>query len=458
MAVNMEQEYKQLQEHLKSAGETAQKIQAELRKDKEFGSIYLNRSKLDVLEKIAGFSTENGKLLDSVKPEIDKLRLQSQHKELKKKKKLAETSGAIIADLMAKMGYEVHGCDAIESYSKEQMNLKTFAVNKQMFDKLFPVSPYSVSSAKKAKEETADEAKTPTSEGYREYYLLHKEIAQCPFDSNQLVYKLVQVENKKGQSKKLNFQICQACNRMFILKKIIYKPDEYKLTQRELPIAAVSAQKTARQSLNKNNKSTRNYKVGSIVTLGTYPQTEAGTDRTPIEWLVLAREGDKALLISKYALDCMKYNTEKTDISWVTCSLRRWLNNEFYNRAFNSMEKVTIVDSKVSAEMNPEANTDTGNNTMDKVFLLGVVEIEKYFKDDASRKCAPTDYAKRNGAWTSSTHMVDGRASCWWWLCSPGYCSDFAVLVYYDGTANYYGNRVDSGSNGVRPCVWVRLF
>ena len=58
------------------------------------------------------------------------------------------------------------------------------------------------------------------------------------------------------------------------------------------------------------------YAVGRFVTFGRYPQTSAGTDTTAVEWLVLARNGQKALLTSRYALDCQRYNTTSTDVTW----------------------------------------------------------------------------------------------------------------------------------------------
>lgn len=64
------------------------------------------------------------------------------------------------------------------------------------------------------------------------------------------------------------------------------------------------------------------FAVGNYVTFGTYPQTKAGNDATPIEWLVLARDGDKALLISRYALDAQPYNKDYTSVTWETCTLR----------------------------------------------------------------------------------------------------------------------------------------
>lgn len=75
------------------------------------------------------------------------------------------------------------------------------------------------------------------------------------------------------------------------------------------------------------------FAVGNYVTFGTYPQSEEGTDATPIQWMVLDRDGSKALLLSRYGLDAQPYNTELSEVTWETCSLRSWLNNNFRNTA-----------------------------------------------------------------------------------------------------------------------------
>lgn len=58
------------------------------------------------------------------------------------------------------------------------------------------------------------------------------------------------------------------------------------------------------------------FTVGNYVTFGTYPQTALGNDQTPIEWLVLARDGRQALLISRYGLDAKPYNTKLSSVTW----------------------------------------------------------------------------------------------------------------------------------------------
>ena len=200
--------------------------------------------------------------------------------------------------------------------------------------------------------------------------------------------------------------------------------------------------------------------VGSYVTYGTYPQTEAGNDSTPIEWLVLEYDAknNKALLISRYGLDCQPYNSSRTDVTWETCSLRTWLNGTFLNKAFSKAEQGAILTTEVDnskSQCYSGYSTNGGNNTKDKVFLLSYAEALKYFKNDEARKCAPTDYAIKQGTWTSSSYKVDGRATCFWWLRSPGSSSSSAAFVGCNGARSYFD--VDYSDGAVRPAFWLDL-
>jgi len=195
--------------------------------------------------------------------------------------------------------------------------------------------------------------------------------------------------------------------------------------------------------------------VGDYIKFGSYPQTAAGNDDTPIEWLVLENDGETVLLISRYALDNRSYNTTYKSTTWEQCTLRNWLNDEFYNRAFSSDEKKRIVKSNVSADKNPSYSTDPGNVTKDNVFLLSVVEVKKYFKSDEARRCAVTDYAIQQGASISSSYKADDKWACWWWLRSPGYTSNCAAYVRTCGSISPYSAYYSSYA--VRPCVRVRL-
>ena len=57
-----------------------------------------------------------------------------------------------------------------------------------------------------------------------------------------------------------------------------------------------------------------NATVGSTVTFGNYEQ---GDGQAPIEWVVLDRQEDRALLLSKYALDAKPFHeVEDRNVTW----------------------------------------------------------------------------------------------------------------------------------------------
>ena len=190
--------------------------------------------------------------------------------------------------------------------------------------------------------------------------------------------------------------------------------------------------------------------VGDYIIFGSYEQdNDISNGKEEIEWLVLEKTDNKIFVISKYALDCHPYNTIHTDVTWETCSLRKWLNEDFINAAFNEAERIVIPTVTVSADKNPGYDTDPGNATEDQVFLLSITEVNQYFASDNTRQCEPTDYTVAHG--TSST-----EGTCWWYLRSPGYNQYDVANVYVDGSV--YENGYYAIMRGaVRPALWIDL-
>ena len=189
-------------------------------------------------------------------------------------------------------------------------------------------------------------------------------------------------------------------------------------------------------------------KVGHYVSFGTYEQyNNTSNGKEKIEWLVLEVKDGKALVISKYALDCKPYNTSSTNVTWETCSLRNWLNNDFINSAFSATEKTMIPSVKVSADKNPDYSTSSGKATQDRLFLLSVKEMNKYLSSNSKRRCKSTDYAVANGA--------KGNY-CSWWLRSPGAYQSYATEVFSTGEIYTKGGGVGA-IGAVRPAMWISL-
>lgn len=151
------------------------------------------------------------------------------------------------------------------------------------------------------------------------------------------------------------------------------------------------------------------------------------------EWIALDKEEKKVLLLAKESVGERQYHTTYEDITWEDCSLRQWLNYDFYNDSFSEVEKARICETVVKNPDNPEYGTEGGNDIEDKIFLLSLDEAEKYFEDEMARAIGSS-----------------------WWLRSPGNNSEFAAEVLSDGYLNPSGFTVDP-KGSVRPALWVSL-
>ena len=194
--------------------------------------------------------------------------------------------------------------------------------------------------------------------------------------------------------------------------------------------------------------------VGQYVQFGHYPQTKAGDDNTPVEWLVVDVRDGKALLLSRYALDSQPYNKTSTDVTWETCSLRMWLNGTFMNKAFSKGEQAAILLTPVDNSASQCCRgwlTYGGYDTEDRIFLLSYTETWTYLSSDSARECLPTKYALAQGAYEAG----DSDNCWWWWLRSPGFSQYYAAAVRANGSLNDYAVNRDGGS--LRPALWVDL-
>ena len=239
---------------------------------------------------------------------------------------------------------------------------------------------------------------------------------------------------------------------------------------------------------NNATKEIQNAQIGDYIVFGSYEQNNNISDGPEdIEWRVIDKNDDQLLIISKYILDGKPYNTEEVDVTWETCTLRDWLNNDFYSTAFDETEKNMII---VTTNHNPDAREfdnhwdgKGGNDTYDKVFLLNCSEVDDYLNN---RQCMLTDYASESildavilhyykeeygEDWIEEkeketgkdlrSYVIDdwqyygaGGDSYFWWLRSPGYDqkSGTDITVQGDqicslGIKNYH--------IGVRPVMWI---
>ena len=139
--------------------------------------------------------------------------------------------------------------------------------------------------------------------------------------------------------------------------------------------------------------------------------------------------------------------------TWEKCTLRKWLNDDFIDAAFSPEEQKKIQTTYVTPGDNPNfaGIYDTHDETMDKVFLLSIDEVEDYLPSSESKKCSATDYAAACGA------VITGSSRAEWWLRTPGkgfYNASYVTSVY--GWVNGDGNDIRNRMS-VRPALWIDL-
>ena len=184
-----------------------------------------------------------------------------------------------------------------------------------------------------------------------------------------------------------------------------------------------------------------------IMDFGTY-RVKKGEKPVPIRWNILCRQGGKALLLSAYGLECKPYHKKSQKVTWETCTLRQWLNEDFYNAAFSEEEKNRILLTKLHTEDDPDYHTSGGNDTEDRVFLLSKTEAAQYLTQ-YERRITKTSFA-----------FAQDSFSGWgsdWWLRSPGCDPTCADHVGTDGQIPKGGYYVNTKWNSVCPAMWVEL-
>lgn len=196
-------------------------------------------------------------------------------------------------------------------------------------------------------------------------------------------------------------------------------------------------------------------KAGDTIRFGFYEQdNDLDNGKEDIEWLVLKKHRNKVFVISKYGLDYQAYNDKDEDVTWENCTLRKWLNNEFLEDAFDSdLQKQiakTSVNNKFEYSRGMREYVENGKNTNDKIFLLSCDEFEKdfltmefdesYYGKYNKMKCEITAYADEKNEYGGSS----------WWLrtASHGFAKYVRDIVTDARVSEY---RI------VRPALWINI-
>ncbi|MBQ7307492.1 MAG: hypothetical protein IJW82_03095, partial [Clostridia bacterium] len=178
----------------------------------------------------------------------------------------------------------------------------------------------------------------------------------------------------------------------------------------------------------------------------------------PITWTVKEELKGCATIVCDMILDSQDFNytTNNKTINgksiyannYQHSHIRSWLNDMFYNTAFNKLEQeliqITTVDNSLLSTEYLE-NKYICNDTNDKIYLLSKKELTTYFEDNLQRQKQSSDYAK-----------CQGLTGCWW-LRSPSYYNSYNTLSIGSNGNITNGSYVSFSSSGVLPVLRIKL-
>ena len=193
----------------------------------------------------------------------------------------------------------------------------------------------------------------------------------------------------------------------------------------------------------------------------------------PISWTILSENvtDGTALILCDMIIDGQTYYNYKGSRTidgksvyannYAHSTIRKWLNETFYNTAFSELQKqiilTTTVDNSV-ASTGHSSNSYVCENTQDKIFLLSYAEVTNSsygLNSLTARQKKVTDYAQAQGVYANASSSYAGNG--WWWCRStnPSYPYFVRVILNNGNTEETY--YVSYTNGGVVPTLRIKL-
>jgi hypothetical protein len=202
----------------------------------------------------------------------------------------------------------------------------------------------------------------------------------------------------------------------------------------------------------------------TVTVKGIPPVAGEYTDNKGVQWIVLAQEGDKKLIMTKYIygigtqynvantwnhLDTSGNNLKSTLQTWYTGTVGAEIKARAvpyarplsdYRTDYNTPAIFSAAENQPAGLSHPATSGSAAANGSNTIFVLSISEANQYLGATAAAKIAYD---------ASSTATARG-----WWLRSPGSTASYVASVYYSGVVNN-GNANDA-VRGFRPALWVQ--
>ena len=192
----------------------------------------------------------------------------------------------------------------------------------------------------------------------------------------------------------------------------------------------------------------------NTILYGKYEQdNDFSNGKETIEWIPLATNNQKVLLISKYILDFQIYSISKNNANWETSSIRKFLNDGFINESFTTNERHHIALSDVISYTGSYRDKEGAINTSDYIFIPGYEDYDLYTTyDNFISKVYKTNCTKY-----SSTLIESNEYKSFYWLRDFYTKYHQAVYVRHNGEIEWDLEKLKIEKLGIRPMMWLDL-
>jgi hypothetical protein len=173
-------------------------------------------------------------------------------------------------------------------------------------------------------------------------------------------------------------------------------------------------------------------------------------------WRVLEIQDGRALLLSDILVAHMPFNHERDFLSWATSDVRWYLNNNFINN-FSEEEQSLIAVTQVPNLANPWYGASNAAATNDRLFLLCVSEVVRFFGDSGQLSNRPTDESRITDRYNAARVARFADSSAFrWHTRTTGRQGNLNITISYEGEIFMNGNFVNT-SGGIRPAMWIYI-
>ncbi len=162
-----------------------------------------------------------------------------------------------------------------------------------------------------------------------------------------------------------------------------------------------------------------------------------------IEWDILENNDGTVKMIANLAIDSQNFSLSSNN--YASSYIRSFLNDDFYNTAFSTLEKSIM-------------STMTIGSNNDYVTLLTEEEATTYFENNTDRSALSTDYAKSQNCYShkpTSIYNPKYEGNCNW-LTRSAY-TESGKIYYVDYAGTLYNGKTNITYYGIRPVITINL-